>query len=720
MSDAAASIPGGSPEELQRQYFGRGDSSRGRRRHRRLAPLSAFRRGGARESGSCELGGRAVEESEIVIQAVEQPDGGRAGPRAHERRGAVRVLEPSASTWAQRVAAVEVATAAMASAAYRSVEVFLERHMNVVGSGSGRAGTHHHRRRRPPVAHRAGPRRHHINASAATTRSSVSWRSTTGTTTRAGLRGHRARAPTWCSTSSRPSAAPARPASSPDRPGTRFPSLAWLTIVTELESPDQRRAALQTRRRAALGSTSSSGSPSTSKWRWTRFVTGQMMDVRRRFLRREAADAAELLHRREETKAALLILGGRGPSRQHRVRNPPPRARRSSRAPRTSRCCPWARCGSWSCVARDRRHETIALRRRRNLRRRPRRSRCRWCGPASHPRLSAADIAGERFEGWSASPGRYEGIARESSIHPASSASFDGARCSSRPRPMPPGPRCSWPPVRSSSSRAARLSHAAIVARELGHAGGRERARPDRPAAPGRTRHADGDGRRHRRRRRDPRLRWRATTASIPMRPSTSRDAQAGTRCRRGRHGAGPPDPTSDGRTPARDLNVFVAGLMGAGALDVDPRGLSPSRSARTRGQGAPSSPGCTQVALMMSEGTIHGYEHVLSAPDRPCVKRREYLLACDRVCSVWPQSFSPPPSIPTSPRRPARSSHSHSPPPACRNARSEAARPHSPPPAHPMARRAPNRSPPRSRPTGAGALGVGLREPTRPDKRST
>lgn len=50
----------------------------------------------------------------------------------------------------------------------------------------------------------------------------------------------------------------------------------------------------------------------TRSWRWrlTRVLTGQIADVRARMLQRLASDAAELLSLREESKSALLALGG--------------------------------------------------------------------------------------------------------------------------------------------------------------------------------------------------------------------------------------------------------------------------------------------------------------------------------------------------------------------------------------------------------------------------
>jgi pyruvate,water dikinase len=46
------------------------------------------------------------------------------------------------------------------------------------------------------------------------------------------------------------------------------------------------------------------------KWRFQRVVTGQIVDIRRRMLRRLVGDAVEFLHLREKTKSAVLALGG--------------------------------------------------------------------------------------------------------------------------------------------------------------------------------------------------------------------------------------------------------------------------------------------------------------------------------------------------------------------------------------------------------------------------
>lgn len=51
------------------------------------------------------------------------------------------------------------------------------------------------------------------------------------------------------------------------------------------------------------------------KWRLTRILTGQIVDVRRRLLKKLVADATRFLELRERAKSALLILGGE----EHRI-----------------------------------------------------------------------------------------------------------------------------------------------------------------------------------------------------------------------------------------------------------------------------------------------------------------------------------------------------------------------------------------------------------------
>jgi pyruvate,water dikinase len=199
------------------------------------------------------------------------------------------------------------------------------------------------------------------------------------------------------------------------------------------------------------------------RWRWSRFVTGQVMDVRRRFLRREAIDAAEFLQRRERTKACVLILGGvvrranleigrrladRGVLEMAEdvellgVNEIPVLTGAAGPSP-----------------------EILASRRRRNLEAKqagplP----TVWTGVPTDGELVSVD--GEQFEGWSASPGHYEGLARivES---PATSRLRRGEIL------VATTTDASWAPLFMAAGaivveQGGPLSHAAIVARELG------------------------------------------------------------------------------------------------------------------------------------------------------------------------------------------------------------------------------------------------------------
>ncbi|MBI4260527.1 MAG: hypothetical protein HY658_08170 [Actinobacteria bacterium] len=74
-------------------------------------------------------------------------------------------------------------------------------------------------------------------------------------------------------------------------------------------SPDERLTATSSAREVALGELRARLRRSW-RWRITRVLTGQIVDVRGRLLRKMAADASRFLALRERAKAALLVLGG--------------------------------------------------------------------------------------------------------------------------------------------------------------------------------------------------------------------------------------------------------------------------------------------------------------------------------------------------------------------------------------------------------------------------
>jgi phosphohistidine swiveling domain-containing protein len=86
------------------------------------------------------------------------------------------------------------------------------------------------------------------------------------------------------------------------------PDQAWQTFRAFVERPANVRLA-ESARRAARAEVEQQLHEDRG-WRATRILNGQLTDVRRAFIRREADDAAELLRRREQTKASVLMLGG--------------------------------------------------------------------------------------------------------------------------------------------------------------------------------------------------------------------------------------------------------------------------------------------------------------------------------------------------------------------------------------------------------------------------
>lgn len=457
MRTAAGSIPGGSPGELEEQYFGAVVKTDETNRH---TDEVLHRSGAARaRQGTRVLRARrrAAEQAEVAVQTVKllidaEPD--------------VDAMDDDAllGYWnrllhvAGIVATAEVTVAAMASASYRSVEVFLSRYSDAATAT---------RRARQITAHAGGQRRARIAMAVepiveqlrddaalgglavedwATTRAALV-ASTAGsaiverleaTWRRAGSTGVFA-GETWA----------------------EVPQLAWLVVYRELTGAAGTADVEATRgdRRRAVEA-QLTGRP---QWRAARLARLQIFDVRRRFFRRSADEAAEFLDRREATKAAFLQLGGMvrrcHRSFARRLRNRGSLERLDDIAYVGAGEIPGLLAGTGPTL------QQLAHRRRTDEQ-----SRQLPVLPlvfTGVPDTTPAPIAtGERFEGWAASPGRYEGRARV--VH----------------RPDEPGFRrgdilvaestdASWTPLFLAAGaivveQGGPLSHAAIVARELG------------------------------------------------------------------------------------------------------------------------------------------------------------------------------------------------------------------------------------------------------------
>lgn len=639
MRAAAGSVPGGSPEELEQQYFGEAVPSA--ETNRRCDEASERAGKGNAMQGVRVLRARrkAAEESEVVIQAVEhlittEPDL-TAFADAELMAYWNRLLH-----LAQRVVAVEVAVAAMASASYRSVEVFLSRYMDSAAASQAvqEVTSTDAADKRSRVALAVDPIVAQIEANdslrgavaedwdetsrrlATTDAGRVLLEELSVTLRKAGSTGLFA-GPTW----------------------DEVPQLAWMTIYQQLVHPSTTGAAAQRRtKRRALEEMLTSD----PKWRWTRFVSGQLMDVRRKFLHREASDAAEFLQRREHTKAAVLILGG-AVRRCHLEMG-----RRLLEQGRLETVADVEMLGvgeiGMLVGGTGPTLEEIARRRRRNVEADQGAALpLVWTGQPPEPTARVA--TGERFEGWSASPGRYEGRARV--VHSAATSGLRRGEIL-----VAATTDASWAPLFMAAGavvveQGGPLSHAAIVARELGM--------PAVANVPGLIARLERDGGDHQvvvdgtsgvvtivgsepDDDQTPRPSSEGPTSGPfdgpPRAPSPGLDETGG------RQPTSPPPtgsrPTGPaavvGYAPTRlpahkwdetspNFNVFVAGLMGAGALMSVLVGLTESISS-TSGR-ARLSRRASPIAQMMAEGVTQGYDEVASSPTglRP---RRHYGLA--------------------------------------------------------------------------------------------
>ncbi|MGY1616189.1 PEP/pyruvate-binding domain-containing protein [Geodermatophilus sp. SYSU D00691] len=390
VEEAARAVPGGSPAELERQYFGtavpgadEGEPAPWWRTGRVQLRAAAARR-------------RAAAEAEVVLAAA---DAVLDAPPPLEGMtdAALLAYRHRLVDLGARGTAVELAVASAAVGAYRALEATLAGHL-----GEQEAATAAQR-----VTVGAGSRR---DRSAATSRSVFA-------------------GPTWAETGQ--TALPPQPSRREERDAAR----------AELEEE-------------------LSGRP---RWRRVRVLTGQLVDVRMHVLRRLIGDATEGLARRENVKAAVLAVGGEvrrvhlelgrrltaagiltRPEDVDLLRDAELRRAPTGHAPPPAEL---ARRGRW--LAQRALDPPLPV---------------RFTGtPGTRP---TEPPAGDRLTGWAASPGRHTGRAR--------------VLTEPRPELLAPGEvlvaaatDAGWSPLflRAGAivvERGGPLSHAAIVARELG------------------------------------------------------------------------------------------------------------------------------------------------------------------------------------------------------------------------------------------------------------
>lgn len=566
---AAGSIPGASPEELEQQYFGeavRTDDDR---------PAPSSTKAGAMQ-GVRTLRARlaAAQESEVVVCSVgkfldDEPDViSQSDEELLEYRGRLLHLATLAVT-------AEVSVAAMATASYRSIEVFLTKYLGqgdasrgaqLMTAGSGGS-------RRATIALAMGRLADRVNTDAelgaetdfdawpdaeAHLSATVAGREFLATYHRALARAGSTSyfgGPTWA----------------------EVPELAWLTFrqaatTDEDNDDDAARQAARDEIEAQL--------VSDRHWTYRRWATGQIFDIRRRFFRREAADAAEFLDRREHTKAAMLMLGGA--MRRLNLET----GRRLVESGRLEEVGDVTLVGNAELTEMVRGSgptmDTIASRRRRL-------GAATLDGPL--PRIfegqpdtvQKPELVGEHLEGWGASPGRYEGPVRV--VHSVTESQLVRGDVL-----VAYATDASWAPLFLLAGaivveEGGPLSHAAIVARELGM--------PAVVNVPGIVSHLDSQSG-------SVMLSVDGTSGAIVI----STDDE-------------PPEaPLGAGVAPLRApvepddqigrLNVFVTGLIGAGALFSTLMALTESMSSR-RGRTRLYRK-AYPIAETLSEATRSGY----------------------------------------------------------------------------------------------------------------
>jgi len=310
MKAAAAEVPGGSAEEIERQYFGRVISER------LDPPPEAATRGPFKGLRSMFTGFREINarrsfrfEAHASIDATQRllhnpPD---CNLVTTEQLLAYR---HRALDLAGRLMSAEIAVAAAAAAAYRGVELFLEPHVGDEAAGLAQQLT----------AGGIDP----CGAQVALRTCDLADHALKDDDLAKSIVGLAARDPSVLAkfeVSSPGALFLAEFEGELGRSGSasvfagetwaESPDLAWQLISQAVQvARSGRPAMVDPNARYVLLEEIGSRFATSWKWRMQRVMTAQIVDVRRRLLRRLVADAVEFLHLREKTKSAVLALGG--------------------------------------------------------------------------------------------------------------------------------------------------------------------------------------------------------------------------------------------------------------------------------------------------------------------------------------------------------------------------------------------------------------------------
>ncbi|MDH4146808.1 MAG: PEP-utilizing enzyme [Acidimicrobiia bacterium] len=625
MEQIVDSVPGGSRTELEHQYFGTGPAEG-------ADADDGHRAGLVQGLRALRLRGRAFERAEVAIGAVDLLLDAEPDLDALED-GALLALRARVGHLACRATEAEVAVAAVATAGYRGLERFLRRHLarDTATELLARLTTIDH------AVHRD-----HDTAALAPTLAAVSRRLHDD--------------PAFAPVAAEPSFTRARERLGGTKAGRalldelthslqRAGSMAVYGGPTWDAAPEQawpmlRRAPAriptgepQAARSEALAEAERL-IRSDRRWRHARAVSLQVLDVRTRFLRREASDAAAFLEQRERAKAALLRLGGV----QWRIDRECGRRLATRGALESVEDVDLVTGAELErlLAGEPARPDVVAFRRRRRaameaepalplaFRGRPEAATDR---PADVTGVAGPFPGGDRFVGWACSPGRHEGPAAVVDS-PEHATLRRGDVLVARTTDA------SWLPLFHVAGAAVveeggPLSHASILARELGVP-----AVLNVPGIVDRVRRHPGAV-----------LRVDGTAGEVELLPSPAHgerlDPQEPPVPGGPGSGGGPAAGTAplrrvppDIEDPATPTAVFVTGLIGAGAVMSVVVGLAQSigdaaTQRRTRLRARPR-------AEALAAGVVHGF--TASSVGAAGLRPRGYfawLAGCATVLAV-------------------------------------------------------------------------------------
>ena len=312
MKAAAAEVPGGSGKEIERQYFGRVVSEPDEDEGSDPGVRGPFKGLRSTVTGFREINARRRFRTDALttIDATERllisPPNCQIATTGQLLAYRHRLLD-----LAGRLVAAEIAVAAAAAAAYRGVELFLEPHV-----GEDEAGTFAQMLTAggiDPCGAQVALHTCDIAEQAladddlARLIRDINPRNT-------GLLDKLARDARGAQLIAAVNEELGRSGSASVFGGETWAeskSLAWqlFSQAVEVERSGRKPMADPANRERVLTDIESEFATSW-KWRFQRVVTGQVVDVRRRMLRRLVGDAVNFLHLRERTKSAVLALGG--------------------------------------------------------------------------------------------------------------------------------------------------------------------------------------------------------------------------------------------------------------------------------------------------------------------------------------------------------------------------------------------------------------------------